>query len=101
MEPSYIFCEGLIDGRLSYQGMNPTIEKLMEAKENAKRAQTDIKEELDVSDEQMALWQKMQKMHSKIAKKPQHKANRKSQHSKTDCKDEPMEKKPKFLKPVD
>lgn len=110
MEPSYIFCEGLIDGRLSYQGMNPTIEKLMEAKENAKRAQTDIKEELDVSDEQMAVWQKMQKtkfdsekflMHRKIAKKPQHKANRKSQHSKTDCKDEPMEKKPKFLKPVD
>ncbi|XP_029171795.1 M-phase phosphoprotein 6 [Nylanderia fulva] len=103
MEPSYIFCEGLIEGRLSFQGMNPMIEKLMEAKENEKRAQTETKEEVDVSDEQMTVqWQKMRtKFDVMTHRKPQNKAYRKSQHSKTGCKDEPMEKKPKFLKPVD
>lgn len=103
MEPSYVFCEELMDGRLSFQGMNPTIEKLMEAKENAKRGQEEIKQEVDVSDEQMAVqWQKMRtKFDVMQRKKTQYKASRKSQYSKTDCKEEPMEKRPKFLKPVD
>ncbi|GAB1868914.1 M-phase phosphoprotein 6 [Camponotus japonicus] len=103
MEPSYVFCEELIDGRLSFQGMNPTLEKLMEAKENAKRGQEEIKQEVDVSDEQMAVqWQKMRtKFDVMQRKKTQYKASRKSQYSKTDCKEEPMEKRPKFLKPVD
>lgn len=103
MEPSYIFCEGLVDGRLSFQGMNPTIEKLMEARENAKRAQTEMKEEVDVSDEQMTVqWQKMRtKFDVMTQRKPYHKVNRKLQHSEPDNKDEPIEKKPKFLKPAD
>lgn len=103
MEPSYVFCEELIDGRLSFQGMNPTIEKLMEAKENAKRAQVETKQEVDMSDEEMAVqWQKMRtKFDVMHRKKTQYKANRKSQHSKTNYKEEPMEKRPKFLKPVE
>lgn len=102
MEPSYVFCEGLMDGRLSFQGMNPTIEKLMESKENAKRAQVETKQEVDVSDEQMAVqWQKMRTKFDVMCRKTQHKVNRKSQHSKTNCKEEPMEKRPKFLKPVE
>lgn len=103
IESSYIFCEGLIDGRLSFQGMNPTIEKLMEARENAKRAQTEIKEEVDVSDDQMAVqWQKMRiKFDAMTHRKSPHKVNRKSQHSEPNSNDEPMEKKQKFLKPAD
>ncbi|XP_072743762.1 M-phase phosphoprotein 6 [Anoplolepis gracilipes] len=101
IESSYVFCEGLIDGRLSFQGMNPMIEKLMEAKENEKRAQTKTKEEVDMSDEQMAVqWQKMRTKFD-VMRRPQYKTSRKLQHSRTDCNDEPMEKKPKFLKPVE
>ncbi|KAM0733213.1 M-phase phosphoprotein 6 [Formica fusca] len=102
MEPSYIFCEELVNGRLSFQGMNPMIEKIMEARENAKRAQTETKEEVDVSDEQMTVqWQKMRTKFDVMQRKPQYKTNRKLQHSKTDYNDEPMGKKPKFLKPAE
>ncbi|KAL6448218.1 hypothetical protein ACFW04_000306 [Cataglyphis niger] len=102
MEPSYIFCEELVNGRLSFQGMNPAIEKLMEARENAKRAETETKEEVDISDEQMTVqWQKMRTKFDIMQRKSQHKTNRKLQHSKTDCNDEPIGKKPKFLKPAE
>lgn len=103
IEPSYVFCEGLGDGRLSFQGMNPMIEKLMEARENAKHAQVETKEEVDVSDEQMTVqWQKMRtKFDVIIQQRSQYKINRKLEHSRTDSKDEPIKKKPKFLKPVE
>lgn len=95
MEPSYVFCEGLGEGRLSFQGMNPVIEKLMEARNNA-RARKEVKQDVDVTDEQMAVqWQKMR------AKLDAAKKLRKLQHVKTNRKDEPLEKKPKFLKPAD
>lgn len=94
MEPSYVFCEGLSNGRLSFQGMNPVIEKLMEARENA-RAQKEVKQDVDITDEQMAVqWQKMRaKLNAKKL--------RKLQHVKTKSSDEPLKKKPKFLKPAD
>lgn len=96
IEPSYVFCEGLADGRLSFQGMNPTVEKLMEAKENAKRAKIEVKQEADISDEQMAVqWKKMRTKFDKVNK------NRKAQHIKSNDQDEPLRKKPKFLKPAD
>ncbi|EZA54340.1 M-phase phosphoprotein 6 isoform X2 [Ooceraea biroi] len=95
VEPSYVFCEGLTDGRLSFQGMNPAIEKLMEARDNA-RARTEVKPEADISDEQMTVtWQKMRAKFDAVKKL------RKSQHRKTKTEDEPVEKKLKFLKPVD
>ncbi|KAL0128364.1 hypothetical protein PUN28_003567 [Cardiocondyla obscurior] len=94
MESSYIFCERLNDGRLSFQGMNPAIEKLMEAKENSKRGQEEKKEEADVSDEQMTVqWQKMRAKFDTVNR------HRKQQHRNDE--DGPMRKKPRFLKPVD
>lgn len=95
VEPSYVFCEELADGRLSFQGMNPNIEKLMAARERAKQAKLEVKQETDVSDEQMAVqWEKMRLKFDK-------QRHRKTQHRKTKTEGEPIEKKPKFLKPVD
>lgn len=53
-ESSFIFCEELLDGRLSFKGMNPEIERLMEL-ENCNN-QGEIKQEIqkDVSDEILA-----------------------------------------------
>lgn len=96
MEPSYVFCEKLINGRLSFQGINPAIEKLMEAKENAK---VETKQEADISDEQMAVrWKKMRTKFDNVKnkhKKPQHRQISNASE------DEPLKKKPKFLKPAD
>ncbi|XP_071571787.1 M-phase phosphoprotein 6 [Temnothorax nylanderi] len=95
MEASYVFCEKLGDGRLSFQGMNPVIEKLMEEKENGKRAKVEEKQE-DVSDEQMAVqWKKMRAKFDTVNR------HRKPQHRKRNDEDEPLNKKPKFLKPAD
>lgn len=73
--------------------MNPAIEKLMEARESEKRAEEEKKKETDISDEQMVQWQKMRTKFNATHKqgKPQHK----------DSKDEPVKKKPKFIKPLD
>jgi len=94
MEPSYVFCEDLINGRLSFRGMNPEIEKLMEARMKNIQDQTEVKKETDVSDEQMAIhWQKMQTKFDIMKKK---------RHKQTDISEvEISTKKPKFLKPVD
>ncbi|KAG8034370.1 hypothetical protein G9C98_007446 [Cotesia typhae] len=54
MESSYVLCEQLVDGRLSYRGMNPEIEKLMEQENNLKNFKEEVKRETEVSDEQMA-----------------------------------------------
>lgn len=75
--------------------MNPAVEKLMEAKENAKRAKIEMKKETDISDEQMAVqWKKMRA-------KFDNRQPIKTQPKKTKDKDEPLKKKPKFLKPVE
>ncbi|XP_011158247.1 M-phase phosphoprotein 6 [Solenopsis invicta] len=95
MESSYVFCEKLNDGRLSFQGMNPAIEKLMEEKENAKRAKEEVKEEVDVSDEQMTVrWKKMRAKFDNMKK-------RRTPYYKSNDADEPSTKKIKFLKPDD
>lgn len=76
--------------------MNPAIEKLMEAKENAKRAKVEVKQEADISDEQMAIqWKKMRAKFDNVNK------HKKSQYRKRNNEDEPLSKKPKFLKPAD
>ncbi|CAK9814760.1 M-phase phosphoprotein 6 [Anthophora quadrimaculata] len=95
IEPSYVFCEKLIEGRVSFQGMNPEIEKLMEAEENNERIKIEEKMETDVSDKQMANhWKKYRKM-----VKPEHKYEKLLQ--KRNNNHEPSQKKPKFLKPQD
>lgn len=51
-ESSYIFCEDLLDGRLSYKGMNPEIERLMELEDEMNRPSSEM--ERDISDEILA-----------------------------------------------
>ncbi|XP_068621164.1 M-phase phosphoprotein 6 [Battus philenor] len=48
-EASFTYCDDLIEGRLSFKGMNPEIEQLMEL-ENAKERE-DSEMQKDVSDE--------------------------------------------------
>ncbi|CAL7934988.1 unnamed protein product [Xylocopa violacea] len=93
IEPSYVFCEKLIDGRVSFQGMNPEIEKLMEEEQNNECVKVKAKEEADISEEQMAEnWKNYRKM-----VKAEHKNER--SFRKHNNSHEPRPKKPKFLKP--
>lgn len=52
IESSFIFCEDLLDGRLSFKGMNPEIERLMELEDEKNSPSSDM--EKDVSDEILA-----------------------------------------------
>nr|CAD7440468.1 unnamed protein product [Timema bartmani] len=54
IETSFVPCEDLIVGRLSFQGMNPVIERIMQEEEDAKREKVVPKVEADVSDNEMA-----------------------------------------------
>nr|CAD7393672.1 unnamed protein product [Timema cristinae] len=54
IETSFVPCEDLIVGRLSFQGMNPVIERIMQEEEDAKRKKVAPKVEADVSDNEMA-----------------------------------------------
>lgn len=103
-EPSYVFCEGLVDGRVSFRGMNPEIERLMELEEEAKRARNDKKNETDISDQQMAKHFKSSSVDT-IAKKfrTKHENKKYITEVKQDLPEdeEPAQKKPKFLKPSD
>lgn len=92
IEPSYVFCKNLIDGRLSYRGMNPAIEDLMQKEENAEIARLEKEKEADVSDQQMTdYWKGMKK-------KNEYKFEKQQRYGQQD---EPPSKKPKFLKPQD
>ncbi|GBP70262.1 M-phase phosphoprotein 6 [Eumeta japonica] len=51
-EPSFMFCEDLMEGRLSFKGMNPEIERLMELDQLSKEPPDDMKK--DISDEILA-----------------------------------------------
>lgn len=90
IEPSYVFCEELIEGRLSFQGENPEIEKIMEQEWKEKHQDVEPKNETDVTDVEMAQTLRATK-----------KINVSNFAVKYDPKEEPKRKKPKFLKPVD
>ncbi|XP_034474448.1 M-phase phosphoprotein 6 [Drosophila innubila] len=53
VEPSYSICEGLIDGRLSFRGMNPELERLMELEQAEKEGKTRPEQPKDVTDQEM------------------------------------------------
>ncbi|XP_055903812.1 M-phase phosphoprotein 6 [Eupeodes corollae] len=53
IEPSFMHCEGLIEGRLSYRGMNPEIERLLELEQEEKDKKTRPQQPNDVSDKEM------------------------------------------------
>lgn len=54
IEPSYVPCEDLDDGRYSFRGMNPDIERLAELELQAKQAKFEKNVRKDVTDEEMA-----------------------------------------------
>ncbi|XP_029041743.1 M-phase phosphoprotein 6 [Osmia bicornis bicornis] len=92
IEPSYTFCEKLIEGRVSFQGMNLKIEKLMEEKENDNTLEETSKE-TDISDAQMTQdW----KGYKKKITEHNYKLSKESNND-----FEPIVKKPKFLRPQD
>lgn len=55
-EPSYAACEDLNDGRFSFRGMNPEIERLLELEQLEKDAKTDHNVKQDVNDEDMTAY---------------------------------------------
>ncbi|XP_023165495.1 M-phase phosphoprotein 6 [Drosophila hydei] len=54
IEPSYTICAGLIDGRLSFRGMNPELERLMELEQAEKQGNTRPEQPKEVNDQEMA-----------------------------------------------
>lgn len=56
IEPSYVPCEDLNDGRFSFRGMNPDIERILELEEQAKQATIDQNVKKDVTDEDMTAY---------------------------------------------
>lgn len=65
IEPSYAPCEQLVFGRMSFKGMNPEIEKLMEEKQAIPLAQ--LKKMGGISDKEFA--QRYSTLNDTIAKK--------------------------------
>ncbi|XP_046468922.1 M-phase phosphoprotein 6 [Neodiprion pinetum] len=100
IEPSFVFCEGLLDGRVSFRGMNPEIERLMELEEEAKQALTRKQNETEITDEQMAKHYRSSAVDT-MAKKFRTKHENKKYVRDDSIEIEPVEKKPKFLKPSD
>ncbi|KAJ8726324.1 hypothetical protein PYW07_001022 [Mythimna separata] len=62
-ESSFIFCETMLDGRLSFKGMNPEIERLMELENGDKTEECSGEMVKDVSDDILA--KKMEKFNKK------------------------------------
>lgn len=56
IEPSYVPCEDLNDGRFSFRGMNPEIERILELELQAKQAVIDQNVKKDVTDEDMTAY---------------------------------------------
>lgn len=74
--------------------MNPVIEKYMESIKDKERMRVEENKQTDVSDEQMAVqWQKIRGKFEAL----KHKNSQNSMNKE----DEPVQKKPRFLKPVD
>lgn len=54
IEPSYGPCENLVEGRFSFRGMNPEIERLLELEEQARQAAAYKDVHMDVTDKEMS-----------------------------------------------
>lgn len=74
IETSIANCRNLIEGRLSFGGMNPEIEKLMSDDYTKKLEEAEKKKEKDVSDVEMA--KKYSTLVDTLGKKFQNKNNR-------------------------
>ncbi|EEB13130.1 M-phase phosphoprotein, putative [Pediculus humanus corporis] len=99
IEPSYVPCENLITGRLSYHGMNPEIERLLFAEKKQsnelKRERVEDSDQVDVSDVEMA--RRYTSLVGTLSNRFKSKNNRKAKSERS----EPPAKKAKFLKPND
>lgn len=118
IEPSFVHCDNLIDGRLSFRGMNPEIERLLELEREEKSAAKRQEQSTDVSTQDMAKYfnanktagagHTMEKKFSKFKKVNNNKQN-KPNNNKRQIKEETLEqddgaglnKKTKFMKPKD
>lgn len=91
-----MYCEKLIEGRLSFQGMNPEVEKLLESEVNEKRMKEEKSREQEISDTQMANHYK-----SNGRGRKNRNNNRRREFFSDENKGGPKFKKAKFLKPSD
>lgn len=97
-EPSWANCEGVRFGRLSYRGMNPEIEYLMEENRNAEAGMKLIikqEEDVDVKTDEMVQFYAKSRLHKAVAKKFKSKKNDKLETAVR------SHKKLNFMKPTD
>ncbi|KAI2648097.1 M-phase phospho 6 [Labeo rohita] len=106
-ERSYVPCEDLVYGRMSFRGFNPEVEKLMllmnTNKEEEDEDEEDIsKMETDITDEEMARRYEslVESMRNKFAKKRDRSAVAKSEED-VNCNVVESQPKKAFLKPRD
>lgn len=96
-EQSFVPCEDLIVGRVSYRGMNPEIERILELEDESKQAVLIKEQELDVNDKDMA------KHYTTLVNTIGKKFNPKERKHKTksEMAEFQQSKKTKFIKPSD
>lgn len=114
IEPSFVHCENLIEGRLSFRGMNPEIERLLELEREEKAAAQRQEQNTEVSNEDMVKFYHANKtmtagagrtMENKFNKyKKVNGYKRQHQHNESDAGDQSnhgdvKKKKSKFMKP--
>ncbi|XP_044514683.1 M-phase phosphoprotein 6-like [Gracilinanus agilis] len=100
-EQSFMLCEDLLYGRMSFRGFNPEIEKLM-VQMNAKHKEEEVEDvtmEADVSDEEMA--RRYETLVGTIGKKFAKKRDRAQYDEDENGNIRPVKAKKTFLKPQD
>lgn len=101
-EQSFLLCEDLLYGRMSFRGFNPEVEKLMlqmNAKNKTEEDDEDEIVELDVSDEEMA--RRYETLVGTIGKKFAKKRDRAHYEEDENGDIKPVKAKKMFLKPQD
>ncbi|XP_069758315.1 M-phase phosphoprotein 6 isoform X1 [Narcine bancroftii] len=100
-EKSFVPCEDLLFGRMSFKGFNPEIEKLvaqMYSQNESEESEEDIKMEADISDEEMA--RRYERLVGSIKRKFTKKRDRSTlQNDKTECSPRDVKVKKTFMKP--
>ncbi|XP_020040712.1 M-phase phosphoprotein 6 isoform X1 [Castor canadensis] len=101
-EQSFLLCEDLLYGRMSFRGFNPEVEKLMlqmNAKSKPEDKDEDETVELDVSDEEMA--RRYETLVGTIGKKFAKKRDHANYEEDENGNIKPIKAKKMFLKPKD
>ncbi|XP_068150770.1 M-phase phosphoprotein 6 [Drosophila tropicalis] len=98
IETSYAICEGLIDGRLSFRGMNPELERLMEQEKAEKESKLKPEQPKDVSDQDMAKTYYANKAPS-ASRTIKKKFNSKNDNKRRSQQQHLQQRKPQFKKP--